>query len=358
MPDGRHQPYRPGGPLATAAQSRGIRFPPSEHPRVSIVVLAWRQREYLLACLRALSESRVTVLLRDRRGFQRRLGSVEDAVRSEVEGARLLKSAVNLGFAGGCNFGASAARGDYLVLLNDDAIVEPSWLDWLVQTADANADAGAVCSCVLFPDGRIQEAGSVIWNDGSTMPVGRGLPGDGLTWRFLRAVDYGSACSLLVRRATWEAIGGFDPSYHPAYYEDVDLCLAIHALGQRVLFEPRSRVRHYESVSSDSSYKSFLFRRNQRRLVEKWAHELVFHEPPASLSSQELSRAVWRARGCPRRILIIDDLRARFSARCRLRPHARWGDRALVPWICSEHISNAGRLSAQRSARQRRRCHR
>ena len=110
-----------------------------------------------------------------------------------------------------------------------------------------------------------------------------------------------------MRRTTWDALGGMDPGYHPAYYEDVDLCLGIRALGQQVLFEPRSRVRHHESVSSDTSYKSFLFRRNQRRLVEKWSEELALLEPPALLSSIELSRAVWRARGCPQRILIIDD---------------------------------------------------
>ena len=198
-------------------------------------------------------------------------------------------------------------HGEYIVLLNDDAIVEPGWLDWLVQTADTRPDAGAVGGSVLFPDGRIQEAGSVIWNDGSTMPVGRNTDRESLTWHFVRRVDYASACSLLVRRTTWDALGGMDPGYHPAYYEDVDLCLGIHALRQQVLFEPRSRVRHHESVSSDTLYKSFLFGRNQRRLVEKWSDELAFREPPASLSRIELSRAIWRARGCPRRILVIDD---------------------------------------------------
>jgi glycosyltransferase involved in cell wall biosynthesis len=131
--------------------------------------------------------------------------------------------------------------------------------------------------------------------------------GDSLAWHFVRQVDYGSACSLLVRRATWEAVAGADPQYHPAYYEDVDLCLAIRARGQQVLFEPRSRVRHHESASSDSAFKSFLFRRNQRRLQEKWASDLLFQEPAALGSTASVTRAVWRARGCPRRILVIDD---------------------------------------------------
>ena len=291
----------------SSAKTQGTRFPRFDHPRASIVVLAWRQREHLIECLRSLRESLTSVAYEVIVVLNAASEGVEDALQSQVEGIRFVKSAVNLGFGGGCNLGTSVARGEYIVLLNDDASVEPGWLDWLVQTADASPDAGAVGSCVLFPDGRIQEAGSVIWNDGSTMPVGRNADGESLTWHFVRPVDYASACSLLVRRTTWDALGGMDPGYHPAYYEDVDLCLGIHALGQQVLFEPRSRVRHHESVSSDTSYKSFLFRRNQRRLVEKWSDELAFREPPASLSRIELSRAVWRARGCPQRILVIDD---------------------------------------------------
>jgi GT2 family glycosyltransferase/SAM-dependent methyltransferase len=293
--------------LRHETQSSAVRFEQHERPRASIVILAWRQREHLLECLRSLRESPADVAFEVIVVLNAASEAVEDALRSNVEGARFIKSGVNLGFAGGCNLGASASRGDFVVFLNDDAIVEPGWLDWLVRCADANPNAGAVGSCILFPDGRIQEVGSVIWNDGSTMPVGRNLDGESLTWHFVRPVDYSSACSLLVRRTTWDAVGGMDPEFHPAYYEDVDLCLSIHALGQQVLFEPRSRVRHHESVSSDSRYKSFLFGRNQKRIVEKWSHELTFHESAVARSSIELTRAVWRARGCPRRVLIIDD---------------------------------------------------
>jgi GT2 family glycosyltransferase len=155
---------------------------------------------------------------------------VEAFVHMKAGGVRLAHSRVNLGFAGGNNRAAECARGEYLVLLNDDTLVEPGWLDWLVSAADANPRAGAVGSCVLFSDGRIQEAGSLIWSDGSTMPVARGVESESLDWHFARPVDYASACSLLVRRNTWEAVGGLDEGYYPAYYEDVDLCLAIRAI--------------------------------------------------------------------------------------------------------------------------------
>ena len=193
--------------------------------------------------------------------------------RSQTDGVRLVEAQANLGFGGGCNLGASVARGEYLVLLNDDCIVAPGWLEWLVSTADANPQAAAVGSLVLFPDGRIQEAGSVIWADGSTMPVGRNLPGNSLEWHFVRQVDYVSACSLLVTRRAWDQVGGFDVDYHPAYYEDVDLCLALRESGYQVLLEPRSRVWHHESASSDGLAKAFLFKRNQDRLQRKWADD-------------------------------------------------------------------------------------
>jgi GT2 family glycosyltransferase len=287
---------------------RTIEFPPCPSPRVSILILAWRQVSLLEACLRTIVDTcgqsvpyEVVIVLNDASA------QVEDFLRSRVRGARLVQSRVNLGFSGGNNRAAAEARGEYLILLNDDTAVEPGWLDWLVATADANPRAGAVGSTILFADGRIQEAGSVIWNDGSTMPVGRGDARDSLDWLFVRRVDYSSACSLLVRRSAWETVGGFDEGYFPAYYEDVDLCLALRERGYATLYEPRSRVRHHESASSDTRFKRFLFARNQRRLVDKWRHVLRYQEPAVPSSRPALTRAVWRARGCPGRILVVDD---------------------------------------------------
>jgi hypothetical protein len=98
-----------------------------------------------------------------------------------------------------------------------------------------------------------------------------------------------------------------DVDYHPEYYEDVDLCLALREHGYPVLFEPRSRVWHHESASSDGRFKRFLFARNQKRLRGKWAAPLMRQEPPQPGSDAALARAVWRARGVPARILAVDD---------------------------------------------------
>ena len=283
-------------------------FPDVERPRASIILLAWRRVDLLLACLRSLSDTirrdvqyEVIVVSNDAPQQFR------DALNSQVDCVRLLEARTNLGFASGCNLGASVARGEYLVLLNDDCVVAPGWLDWLVTTADANPQAGAVGSLVLFPDGRIQEAGAVILADGTTMPVGRTTPGDSLDWHFVRQVDYVSACSLLVTRRAWDHVGGFDSEYYPAYYEDVDLCLALREKGHQVLLEPRSRVWHHESASSDGLFRRFLFERNHNRLQQKWATTLQWQVPREPTMPAALIRAAWRARGAPTRILIIDD---------------------------------------------------
>ena len=283
-------------------------FPSVERPRASIILLAWKRVDLLLTCLRSLSDSigrrveyEVVVVSNDAPQWCR------DALKSQAEGVRLVEAQANLGFGGGCNLGASVARGEYLVFLNDDCIVAPGWLEWLVSTADANPQAAAVGSLVLFPNGRIQEAGSVIWADGSTIQVGRKLPGDSLEWHFVRQVDHVSACSLLLTRRAWEQVGGFDIDYHPAYYEDVDLCLALRESGYQILLEPRSRVWHHESASSDGLVKAFLFKRNQDRLQRKWADTLRWQEPARPTEPGALVRAAWRARGAPRRVLVVDD---------------------------------------------------
>jgi glycosyltransferase involved in cell wall biosynthesis len=193
------------------------------------------------------------------------------------------------------------------MLLDDDATVERGWLEWLVATADANPQAGAVGSCILFPDGRLQEAGSVIWREGWTTGVGRGTDGSSLAWYFVRRVDYSSGCSLLVRRECWERLGGMDESYVPIYFEDVDFCLRLREIGRHVLFEPRSRVTHHETSSSAADFKLFLMSRYRSKLLERWGGELALHEPTPTLTDATLDRAVWRARGCPRRVLIVDD---------------------------------------------------
>jgi hypothetical protein len=216
---------------------------------------------------------------------------------------------LNLGFGGGNNYAAARARGEYLVFLNDDAVVLPGWLDSLVRTAQAHPNAGAVGSRILFLDGSLQEAGGIIWSDGSTRPLGRGAPPGSLAFSYLRPVDYISANGLIVRRTDFEALGGFDSRYFPAYYEDTDLCLGLrHQLQRELLYEPGAVIRHVEAASTqDNAFRSFLFRRNQALLCEKWGEALATYASPEPESPVAVANAVLQRRGSPTRVLVIDD---------------------------------------------------
>ncbi len=286
-----------------------ITLPTSDAPRVSVIVLSMHSPWLLAECLTSVGAHagaqvpyEVIVVCN---------GATPDLVlfaQRKLRGVRVVVSSVNLGFGGGNTYAATLACGELLLLLNDDVTAEPGWLDALVTAADEHPEAAAVGSRILFPDGSLQEAGSVLWADGSTAPVGRGLPMDTDAYSYRRHVDYVSACSLLVRKAVFDEVGGFDPRYYPAYYEDVDFCLELGQRGHRVLYEPASKIRHHESMSTQSRFKEFLFKRNGAAFRDKWAAVIAEQEPADPTNPAAVDRAVHRGRGNPPRLLIVDDM--------------------------------------------------
>jgi GT2 family glycosyltransferase len=230
------------------------------------------------------------------------------ALLEDREDIILVRSSVNLGFGGGNNLAAGIARGRFLLFLNDDSRVGDAYLDHLLATAATDKSIGAVAGRILSVDGSLQEAGSVLWNDGNAAHVGLGLPAGTGRFTYRRDVDYASANGMLVRRTAWDQVGGFDERYFPAYYEDVDLCLSLREHGYRVVYEPRAELQHLESQSTSSQFRRFLLERNRRLLVEKWSSTLDrFAPPPADpWDAGAIEHAVHRARGSPRRLLVVE----------------------------------------------------
>jgi len=191
---------------------------------------------------------------------------------------RYLRNPKNLGFVGSCNRGAQAAQGEFILFLNNDTVVLEGWLDHLVQTFADVPDAGLVGSKLLYPDGRLQEAGGIVWADASGWNWGRLADPSAPEFNFMRDVDYCSGASLLIRRRLFTDLGGFDERYAPAYYEDTDLAFAVRAQGLRVLYQPLSRVVHYEGISAGTDLTSGMKAyqvRNRERFQEKWGTALV-----------------------------------------------------------------------------------
>jgi GT2 family glycosyltransferase len=268
-----------------------VRFRPEAEPRVSIILTGWRSAPYLMDCLRSLEARVHSVPYEVIVSLNEPAPSLLEALSRQVDGAVVLTAPVNRGFGGACNRGCAAARGELLVLLNDDAIVLDGWLETLVDAADQHAEAGAVGSRILLEDGGIQEEGAVIWSDGATTLIGYHDPTDGGSDLGLRRIDYCSAASLLVRRSTWASTGGMDEAYFPAYYEDVDLCMKIQAGGQSILFEPRSTVVHRDGASTTPTFRTFLAERNKERFAARWAPALAGFEPPEQDNPEAIARA-------------------------------------------------------------------
>ncbi len=289
----------------TPADPARVLIPSADQPRVSVIVLAWRHEDLLRECLASIVAAgghsvpyEVVIVLNGASPAVVRL------VEHEIVGATIVRSRVNRGFAGGCNLARRHARGEFLLLVNDDIEVDPGWMEGLVQTLDDHPDAGAVGSRVLSADGlTLQEAGSLLSANGSPLGVGRGVPESEHRYMSLRTVPYCSGCSLLVRASSWDAVGGLDERYFPAYFEDVDLCLSLRQIGQRVLYQPISRVRHHESASLDDAYRNFAFHRAKAAFVEKW--QLVLPKYPKEAHSQ-VDLIVRGQRGA-RHVLVVDD---------------------------------------------------
>jgi GT2 family glycosyltransferase/glycosyltransferase involved in cell wall biosynthesis len=221
---------------------------------------------------------------------------------ARLDNATILRNAENVGFGEGCNQAAAIARGRYLLLLNNDAQLTAGCVRTLVETAERIPDCAAVGCKVVMPDGRLQEAGSIIWDDGTTMGYGRDDAPDSLPYSYVREVDYCSAACLLVRADVWKQAGGFDSRYAPAYYEDADLAMAMRTFGWRVIYQPVAVAVHQEYTSSSPDAARELMIRNRERFVEKWSRELA-GQPSAS--DKNVLRA--RNRAPQPTVLFVDD---------------------------------------------------
>ncbi|MHB8647900.1 MAG: glycosyltransferase [Thermomicrobiales bacterium] len=219
-----------------------------------------------------------------------------------VDRLRVDSHVSNIGFGESCNHGAAMARGRYLCFLNNDTLVTPGWLDALVESLEGEPTRGAAGAKLVYPGGDLQEAGSIIWRDGTTSAYGRGDDPFAPAYCYLREVDYCSAACLVVRAALFRSLGGFDARYAPAYYEDADLCMRLREAGYAVMYVPRAVVIHAEHGSSGQGMAMRLQERNRALFTARWGHRLL--SQGTSDAGEEPLR---RDRRPGRRLLVIDD---------------------------------------------------
>lgn len=249
----------------------------------SIVIPVHNALVFTLTCIVALleigSRSRFEILVGDDASTDRTAEAV-GAIGGRV---RLVRHAANLGFLGNCNAVAAHARGRYVVLLNNDTLPLPGWLDALVETFERDPKAGLVGSKLLNGDGSLQEAGGILWRDGSAWNFGRNGDPAASIYNYVKDVDYCSGASIAVPRELWTRLGGFDPDFAPAYCEDSDLAFRVREAGFRTLYQPFSEIIHHEGRShgtdTASGIKAYQVA-NQRKLFARWSATLAAENWP------------------------------------------------------------------------------
>jgi GT2 family glycosyltransferase/SAM-dependent methyltransferase len=253
-----------------------ISLPEYENPKVSLIIPVYAHADLTQACLESIRDNTTQV------SYEVIL--VEDAADEAtkrllegVRGARIVHNESNLGYIRSVKRGASFARGRWLVLFNNDTEVRPGWLTAMLDCAESAEDIGVVTPKFLYPDGSLNEAGGIIWRDGTGVNYGRGDRPEHFQYEYRRETDYGSAAALMVSADLWKAMGGYDERYVPMYYEDTDLCFEARERGLRVMYEPKAVVVHIEGATAGNDVESGFKRyqeQNRVKFLAKWRHRL------------------------------------------------------------------------------------
>lgn len=258
------------------ADQETLHFPQFDCPSCSILIPVYGKWQYTYRCLASI--------LKNTKDIKYEVIVLDDASTDEtcnlstvVKGVTFIRQPLNLGFLNNCNTGAKYAKGQTLVFLNNDTHVEPGWLRALHDALEFDDRVGLVGAKLLHTNGQLQEAGGIVWKEGSAWNFGRNSDPERPEYNYLKEVDYCSGACLLIPRNLWERLNGFNEQYAPAYYEDTDLAFRVRNLGLKCVYQPRAKVIHLEGVShgKDTGSGTKRYQINNRQIfLQHWAHDL------------------------------------------------------------------------------------
>lgn len=274
-----------------------------ERPRVTVIIPVYNGLHFTLGALESIARfparTPFEVIVADNVSDDR-----TQEVLSRRSDIRYVRNPNNLGFLRSCNRAATFARGEFIFLLNNDTLVAPGWLDELIAAFGNFGDAGLVGSKLIYPDGVLQEAGGIIWNDGSAWNFGKFRDEGDPQFNYVRETDYCSGAAIMVPKRLWDELGGFDETFVPSYCEDSDLALRIRDLGYSVLYCPQSVVMHFEGMTQGrdvaSGVKAYQVE-NTKKLYKRWQNYLRTLQAPG----KNLNEA--KDRGVKQRALFLDN---------------------------------------------------
>ncbi len=279
-----------------------LALPKVEKPTVSVIVPVYNNLEVTYHCIAssilAFNNTSYELIVIDDCSSDR-----TTEIETIVENLRVVRNQNNLGFLRSCNKAAQEASGEYVLFLNNDTEVTSGWLDEMIKTADNFNKVGAVGSKLIYPDGKLQEAGGIVWNTGKPWNIGNRQNPMDPKFSYARESDYLSGAALLVRRAVWEEVEGFSDEYAPAYYEDTDLAFKIRDAGYRTMYCPFSVVVHFEGMSNGTDLDSGIKKNqvvNAPKFRSKWRNAFRHN----GKEGQELYKQM--DRGNTARVLCID----------------------------------------------------
>ena len=279
-----------------------LKIPYFYKPLVSIIIPVHNNFRYTYNCIFSILEAKPIIPYEIIIGDDMSKDKTK-SIEKYIKNIRVHNNNEKYNFLMNCNEAAKLSKGKYVLFLNNDTKVNKEWLISLIKLIESDENIGMVGSKLINPDGTLQEAGGIVWNNGECANFGRGDNLDKPEYNYIKEVDYISGASILIRKSIWEKIGGFDKRYIPAYYEDTDLAFELRKHGYKVMYQPKSVVIHYEGISNgrdlSSGIKKFQLV-NKIKFVEKWKNELKYQK-------EQGNTFLSRDRRYNKRILVINN---------------------------------------------------
>jgi GT2 family glycosyltransferase len=257
----------------------GITFNNSEAPIVSIVIPVFNNWRFTYACLQAIRERSgddipYEVIIADDK-------STDDIsiMIEHIRGINVLRNTSNLGFLLNCNNAVKHARGKYVVFLNNDTEVQSDWLHPLVELFERVSNVGMVGGRLIFADGRVQEAGGIILQNGWGHFYGSGADPASYEFNYVREVDCLAGPCIMIEKSVFLSLGGFDEAFAPAYYEEFDFAFTLRMHGYKVMYQPASRIVHHDCSSYGKDLRNKQSIINHQKFCRKWQNVLTQHAP-------------------------------------------------------------------------------